>query len=129
MEGNIPDEESVAKINYVKGEYGKMREELVKVDWYVLMEGKSTTEMWDIFLNKYKDLVNRYVPKLHFSTRRNKIDPKWLTRYAKSKIEQKEKAWERYRKRKTRARYEYYKISRNLATNVVRYAKPALKKI
>ena len=66
VEGIIPDEESVTKTNYVKGEYGKMREELAKVNWYALMEGKSITEMWDIFLDKYKDLVNRYVPKLQF---------------------------------------------------------------
>ena len=128
VEGIIPDEESVTKTNYVKGEYGKMREELAKVNWYALMEGKSITEMWDIFLDKYKDLVNRYVPKLQFSTRRNKSDPKWLTRYAKSKIDQKERAWERYRKRKTRVRYEYYKTSRNIATNAVRYAKASFEK-
>ena len=46
----------------------------------------------------------------------------------KNKIDQKESALERYRKRKTRVRYEFYKAKRNIATDAVRFAKASFEK-
>ena len=116
-------DETVTKINYFKGNYDEMRSELAKVDWRNLFIGKSIAEMWDIFLNIYKEMVDKYIPTNKFNPNQRKFKPKWLTKYAKDKIDQKEKAWERYRKRKTRVRYEFYKAKRNIATDAVRFAK------
>ena len=129
IEGTIPvEEETTTKINYFKGNYNDMRKELENIDWESLFEGKEVCEMWEIFLRIYKELVDKYVPKTQFSSNKNKFNPKWLTKHAKNKIDQKERAWERYRKRKTRVRYEYYKTVRNLATDAVRNAKASFEK-
>ena len=84
--------------------------------------------MWEIFLNIYKELVDKYIPTNKFNPNQRKFKPKWLTKYAKDKIDQKERAWERYRKRKNRVRFEFYKAKRNIATDAVRFAKASFEK-
>ena len=53
------------KVNYHKGDYKSMSTELKSIDWETEF-GKfpdDVQKLWDIFVNKYHDIEQKYVPR------------------------------------------------------------------
>ena len=49
--------------NYYKGDFDKMREELIVIPWTSLLENKSVEEAWGAFSRIVQNLVDKYVPR------------------------------------------------------------------
>ena len=62
----LPLEPNSAGVKYTrlwhKGNYSAISEELMSVCWDSLFEGESVDSSYEIFLNMYQELVERYVP-------------------------------------------------------------------
>ena len=64
------------RYNYRKCNYIKMNEELEAVDWELLFQDCSVNECYEIFVNIYESLCEKYIPKLDENIRKN---AKWMT--------------------------------------------------
>ncbi|XP_076068436.1 uncharacterized protein LOC143040877 [Oratosquilla oratoria] len=109
--------EGTTKWNYLRGNYEGMNQYLTNINWNELLMDKPV----EYILQIYKEATEMYIPKFHVQPFSRK--PKWMTVSLKRKIEAKEKAWERYIKRKTTHRYQHYCRTRNICTTAVREAK------
>lgn len=114
--------EGTSKWNYLRGNYEEMNQYLININWNELLKDKPVEVMWNTFLQIYRESAEKFIPKLHVQPFSRK-KPKWMTMSLKRKIKAKEKAWERYVKRKTTHRYQHYCRIRNTCTTAVREAK------
>ncbi|KAK4320660.1 hypothetical protein Pmani_008493 [Petrolisthes manimaculis] len=99
-----------------------MKRYFERINWTNLLDQKPLEEMWNDFLAKYNDALTKFVPKQPTQTHNNH-KPKWMTSSVQRKIDAKEAAWERYRRRRSRYRYLIYCNKRNISTDAVRAAK------
>lgn len=53
---------SQPKFNYTKGNYEKIADELMQVDWNVFFQKKSVNQMWTSFKNMMDDLMSQHIP-------------------------------------------------------------------
>ncbi|KAJ8018258.1 LINE-1 reverse transcriptase-like [Holothuria leucospilota] len=75
-------------------------------DWNELFRNKTVEEMWQIWLNMYKEHVKKHVPQI---SPKRKLKPKWMTNEVKRLIRRKRKAWKSYRVNRTIPCWNYYK--------------------
>ena len=62
-EGKIWNEEyKIGRLNHAKSNFVDLRKYFGDVDWKQIMEGKTVQEKYEIFLEKYKIGVQKYVP-------------------------------------------------------------------
>jgi Endonuclease-reverse transcriptase len=84
----------VPKINWRKGDFAAIRDELECTDWNFLTSCSDLNEAWNMFKNRLTALVDTFVPR---KIMKGAGQPKWLTREIKTQINQKRKAWKRLR--------------------------------
>ena len=123
----IETQARVPKRNFFKSDIPKIIKFFNDEELHQKVLNKSRLEKWDIFCDIYNKAVSNYVPISSPSPNR-KPKPKWLTTHVYTKIRNKEKAWLRYRARKTPFRRHFYITARNTATLTVRSAKYAYEK-
>ena len=85
-------------------------------------------DKWDVFLRHYNSVVESCVPLQRTSPPGTKPKPKWMTGKVLNMIREKEKAWIRYRQKRTMTRYANYCRKRNDATREVKEAKYSYEK-
>lgn len=67
-----------------------------KIDRGEAYRRKLVKEKWENFVEKYNGVVSLIVPKYNIQEYGGKRKPKWITAYARRKIEEKEAAWTSY---------------------------------
>jgi Reverse transcriptase (RNA-dependent DNA polymerase) len=94
VEVKMPKTVPVPKINWRKGDFAAIRDELECTDWNFLTCCSDLNEAWNMFKNRLTALVDTFVPR---KIMKGAGQPKWLTREIKTQINQKRKAWKRLR--------------------------------
>ena len=92
----------------------------MKIDWENELQGKNSNEAYDLFLSKYNEAVDLYVPKTTVTTTDKYIKPVWMKQATLNLIKRKKHAHIKYLN--TRARYDNYayKSLRNQVTSATR---------
>ena len=113
----------IARRNYFKGDYERIREDLRKTNWDKLSAKEGTIdESWEFFVDEIRKLIEAYIPVYKDTPRFNSRVP-YINYVTKKKLTNKKKAWIRYLHCKTEANFINYKEKRNLATKAIREAK------
>ena len=108
--------------NWYKADWGKMREELGKVDWRGQMVGKSGQQAWELLKNKIQEAVDKHVPARRT---RNQNRPAWLSQDILGAIRRKKRLW---KKAKVGDSVEEYKKEEKRVRNMIRKAKKNFEK-
>ena len=93
--------------------YGKavgLRKFFAETDWSSFHATRNTQEKWDEFIQIYMEGIDRYVPKM--VTREKKENECFNRRYEFAILE-KEKTWNKWRKKAGRNLWKKYKTIRN----------------
>ena len=59
----MEDDYKSGRLNHVKANFEGLREFSGRTDWKAITNGKTAQEKYEIFLRKYREGVERYVPK------------------------------------------------------------------
>ena len=107
------------KLNYMKGDYNKIRSRLAEIDWIIEFAALDNVEdKWTYLKGKVMELIDEHVPrKKPFPPKRKN---EWITRATTKKIRDRCKAWKRYRKSPSIYNYDEFKRLRNELTASVR---------
>ena len=108
--------------NFLKADVDRLKEFFTDEEFASKFLNKPFREKWKIFKEIYDKAVELFVP-VYIPGPKSNSKPKWLTSPVIAKIRSKEKAWRRYRARKTPRRRQEYIRARNIATAAVRRAK------
>lgn len=112
-EGNSEEkDESYRKgrFNYGKTDFVGLRKFFEEVNWNELKEEKNTQDKWRIFLKYFSAGVEKYVPKI---TMKEKKKKEWFNkRCEKAKVER-DKSWNKMRRRDNQQTRDVYKRARN----------------
>ncbi|KAL8587806.1 hypothetical protein ACOMHN_021024 [Nucella lapillus] len=99
------------KFAFDKGDYNQMRESLTDTNWTLLMAQLDVENCWKLLHDKITELKNNLVPKRHTqnsSSARGRVPRELL-----DKIKIKRKAYNNYKRYKTKANHEAYTRARN----------------
>ena len=97
------------RLNYAKAKFDELRIFYGKIDWRKIMEGKKVQEKYDIFLEKYNEGVQKYVPL--FNVKRRKYS--WYNARCQEAKRAKDRAWRKLIKQRNGYNSEKYKEARN----------------
>ena len=97
------------RLNYAKAKFDELRIFYDKIDWRKIMEGKKVQEKYDIFLEKYNEGVQKYVPL--FNVKRRKYS--WYNARCQEAKRAKDRAWKKLIKQRNGYNSEKYKEARN----------------
>ena len=86
---------SRSRYNYRKGDYIGMNEHLNKINWDELFKGANVQEQYNILLNEYETVCEKYLKKMRDVGGR-KERPPWMNDDIKGLIRQKANLWKRY---------------------------------
>jgi len=110
------------KIDCDKADFKQIRSELKKIKWEDEFKDTSVNECYRVFLNIYKDIVNKYVPvKKILKSHKQKLP--WLNTEVKKAIRERYKQWIKWRDHKSEENWKKYQIMRNKACKTKRMAK------
>ena len=71
--------ESITKFTYDRGDYDSMRQEMAKIEWDQIMEGKNLEETSETVEGMMKDIVKKYIPcKRITSGVKQRKTPLWM---------------------------------------------------
>ena len=115
--------------NYFKGDYDNMKNELNQ-DWDNLLNGKSTSQQLEIFMNIINEAKNKYVPQTNSKAKSKAKKYKFIPLDDKTikKIKKKHRCWQRYMETKDSKKYQEYIKMRNQVKGLVRKAKENMEK-
>ena len=95
--------------NYAKSNFKRLKEYYKGIDWKKLLQGKKVQEKYELFLNKYREGIVRYVPKYEVK-KNNKV---WYNAKCAEARRKKEKAWKKMRTQWSETNRENYRSARN----------------
>jgi hypothetical protein len=100
--------------NYFKGDYDNMKNELNQ-DWDNLLNGKSTSQQLEIFMNIINEAKNKYVPRTNSKAKSKAKKHKCIPLDDKTikQIKKKHRCWQRYMEIKDSKKYQEYIKMRN----------------
>jgi hypothetical protein len=76
----------------------------------------NTQDSWNLFQNAISGLIERHIPKKRYLSI---TKPPWLNRHLKGFVKENYKAWNKFRKDKSDAKWEIYTRCRNEASRQV----------
>ena len=129
LEDDLPDDtvvERQERLNYSKGDYLKMNETFLEVDWERKFDGMGVKEMYEAFCQEYKSVVENCIPVTKIG--RENAKKKWFNNDCKNAKEKRDKCWKKYRRRKSLAAWQEYKSVRNEYLNTRREAERCYEK-
>ena len=106
--------ENTSKLNYFKGNYEGMREAL-SIDWKRVLEGRSTEDMVDVFMDHMSKAMNTFIP----IKRQRKKGKTPLGPEAVKCIHRKHRMWTRYMETRDPTAYREYCKARNKVKTVI----------
>ncbi|MES9881396.1 MAG: reverse transcriptase domain-containing protein [Sedimenticola sp.] len=110
-----------SRLNFHKGNYGAIDNELSQLQWGELMGGMSLSDSWDCLTENLSKLIEQHVPEgkaLPATGRRGRL----FNCTCKEAINRKHTKWKKYQYCKTDHNYALYKQARNEVKNVLRKA-------
>jgi len=107
------------KLNFWKGDYQSMNEDLKLVDWESLFSGKNVEEMWSSFKDKLLDTSLTHIPSRSTVKQKSK-KRNWMTKATVKLIRKREEAWHKYKSMCSTQNYAVYKRVRNKVTTAIR---------
>ncbi|XP_069107263.1 uncharacterized protein [Argopecten irradians] len=119
----VIDKDNTTKNNYCfyRGNNESMSLEISNIDWENNMDELNTVDAWAYFVDKIKSSMERYIPvtKSRPGRRHRKA---WMNVETINTLKRKRKTWEIYKRNKTNANWETYRLARNRATSSLRSA-------
>ena len=92
--------------NYRKANFKEMRETIAKVDWERELDGQDVNSMWQLISAKLKSAMDTYIPIKKCGS---KMQPKWFDGEIKRSIEEKKRAWKKWKEKNTETAKNEYK--------------------
>ena len=105
-----------SKFQYHKGDYQGIRNQLGRVSWSSLFEGKGINECWSIFKAKILELQDEFIPTTLLGTRHK---PHWMDRTLVLALKEKKNAWRKYVFCRSSENFEQYKFVRNRTKSII----------
>ena len=91
---NIKIKSSLYQVpNFRKAKWDLINNDLSKIKWDEVLNGKEINEMWETFRNTIHSLVDKHVP---ITSRKNRNKPLWMKKNVMRIIRKKKKLWNRY---------------------------------
>ena len=120
----IPDSKSEqkSKLNFFKGDYVSIREELNKIDWAVTLDGMDLLNSWECFADINIELMKSHIPVSKPPQDCSKSKP-FITRQCLDAIKLKRRRWLKYKYCKSDRNFSLYKAARNQTTYEMKHAK------
>ena len=109
------------RLNFHKGDYEAMREDIASFDWKIEFEGRTVEESWSMLLNKLQKSISKHVPLKR--NKPNKSHPLWFSKAAELAIKRKNRAWKKYRSSQTQWAALKYRQARNNCCSELRQIK------
>jgi len=100
------------KLNYWKGDYHSIYQDLASVDWENMLSGKSVEEMWFSFKDRILAACATHIPSRCTDKQKSK-KRNWMTKATLKLIRKREEAWRRYKSVCSTQNYIEYKRIRN----------------
>lgn len=104
------------KLNFYRGNYDTIQNNLSMIDWTERWNGKTVAEMWDDFKMTLTDQVDLHIP-LKAALNKKK---KYLSKKIRKLIKDRGKAWQKYRQNRSGKNFENYKRIRNEVNSKIR---------
>lgn len=98
------------KLNYWRGNYAMMSQELSAIKWEEEMKQQDVESAWNFFKASVHSVVNQYTPVK--CTYKKKVNP-WLTKRSRRLLKKRAAAWCKYKNFRTEANFIAYKKIRN----------------
>ena len=118
--------ESVETVpDYGKADFNKIREFLVEIDWFEVLEGLNTEESWDSFKHILQETVDKCVPT---KIRRSSTKPLWMKPNIIRKIRKKRRVWRWYQSTKEYIAWQAYKKIQQEVSKAVKNAKKSFER-
>jgi hypothetical protein len=105
--------------NYNKANYGKMREELKKIQWNQVLVGE-VEEKWNIFKYKLSQVVDNHLPLQQIHNGVHKLN---LSVQVRKMVKKKHGLWKKYMRTKAGQDYREFCKTRNKVKNLVKKAR------
>jgi Endonuclease-reverse transcriptase len=90
------DKTDSSKLNYWKGNYGEIKNELSKTVWSSLLQENDIEGGWSEVKNLLLHLSTKYIPVLHKNEKWKKND--WMNEKTSKQLQARDKAWKKYRR-------------------------------
>ena len=117
---------TTTKYLYDKGDYNNIITEFGQTDWNSLFAGDNLRDdvekQWQLFKNKYLELVDKYIPKRTFS-KTSQIPGDMKGKYSKDvklAVKRKHRLWQRYMETKDGQKCSEYVRARNRSKALIR---------
>ena len=88
------EKEKRVRPNYKRANFIEMRATLDKNDWRGLMRDMNVNEAWEVMRDKVKAVMQTHIP---MKKPRKNNEPPWFNREIQKKIEEKRKAWRKWK--------------------------------
>ncbi len=116
------DNPSYEKLNYFRGDYRNIGEELSSVQWDSVMRGLDVSDSWNGFTEKIVKLLEKHVPVSKSTPSKGKRSP-FITTSCKEALRHKHTRWKKFTYCKSDENYNKYKQARNKVTTELRHSK------
>ena len=110
-------ERNTRRLNYWKGDYQTMNEELNGIDWENRLAEMGVEEAWTDFRREMECLIAKCVP---MKGKRKRKKNEWISKETKKKISKRDKAWKSFRSFGSSERHREYRRLRNAVTQLIR---------
>jgi len=107
------------KLNYWKGDYRSINQDMASVDWKSHFAGKNVEEMWSIFKDRLLATCLTNIPCRSAAKQKSKKS-NWMTKATIKLIRKREEAWRKYKSVCSTQNYSVYKSIRNKVTTAIR---------
>ena len=104
------------RLNHAKANFAELREFYEKINWKEVMKGRTVQEKYDIFLMKYREGEQKYVPVYKEKKKRHK----WYNARCAEAKRKKDAAWRKLKKHRNTSNRESYRGARNECVRIRR---------
>ena len=108
------------KLNFWKGNYLAICEELDKVDWNNVLQNNCIDTNWDLFKNRVLTIANKHIPKVRKKPESNK--PPWWSKSLSKVVKEKQNLYLQYKFTLSQVDYAKYTSKRNQVKHMIRSA-------
>ena len=116
------------KAIYSKGDYNKLREIMMNINWVEVLDGKDIQSAYDSFEDLLQKGIKECIPMRKVSLNRKRTKPLWMTKEVKTTLKIKKQLWCKYKQTRHRNDYNRYKNIRNTATHEIRQTRRKFEK-
>jgi Fe2+ transport system protein B len=115
--------------NYFKGDYTNMNT-FLQCDWTDILKGKNAGQQFDIFMTKFNEAKNKYIPHMNTKPSNKAKKHNYIPLDAKTiqKIKKNHRYWTRYRETGDKQTYQEYAKTRNQVKSAIRKEKAKIEK-